>query len=120
MSVRDGLAHNTRSHSHSMPREMPITSLDKLEISPSTMPAVETTRKLAKPSDKPITGSTKMQHIVNIFQHPLFDKENHFTKKANTLIKFQDNINDNKYNLWWFEFLSRAMDYDCCLFDQFF
>ena len=76
---------------------MPITSLDKLEISSSTMPAVETTRKLAKLNDKPITGNTKMQRIVNIFQHPLFDKENHPTKRANTLIEFQDNINDNKY-----------------------
>ena len=100
-----------------MPGEMPTTSSNELDISPSTMLTVEnTTRKSAKPSDKPITGCTK--HILKIFQHPLFDKENHPIKGANTLENLQDNINNNKYDPWWFEFLSRAIDYDHCLFDQ--
>ena len=93
----DGLAHNTWLHSHSMPGGMPTTSSDKLEIDPSTMPAVETTKKPVKPSDKPIIDSTKVQHIVNIFQHSLFDKENHSAEGANTLKDLQNNINDNKY-----------------------
>ena len=98
---------------------MPTTSPDKLEIGPSTIPAVEnTTRKPAKPSDKPIIGrATKVQHSLKISQHPLFDKENHPTEGANTLKDLQDNTNNNEYGPWWFEFLSRAMDYDRHLFD---
>ena len=119
MSLRDGLAHNTQSCSHSMLGEIPTTSPNKLEIDPSMMPTVEdTTRKPAEPSDRPITGRTKAKHILKISQHPLFDKENHLTEGANTLGDLQDNINNDKYGLWWFEFLSRAMNYDCCLFDQ--
>ena len=58
------------------------------------MPAVEdTTRKLGKLSDKPITGRTKL--ILKISQHPLFDKENHPTEGANTLGNLQDDINNN-------------------------
>ena len=118
MSLRDRLAHNIRSHSNSMSGGMPITSPNELEIGPSTMPTVEdTTRKPVEPNDKLITGSTKVQCILKISQHPLFDKENHPTKGVNTLIELQDNINNDKYDPWWFKFLSRAMDYDCCLFD---
>ena len=100
-----------------MPGGIPTTSPDELKIGPSTMLAVEDTmRKSGKPSDKPITGRTK--RVLKIFQHPLFNKENHPTEGANTLKDLWDNINNNKYGLWWFEFLSRAMDYDRCLFDQ--
>ena len=64
----DGPAHNIRLRSYNMPGGMPTTSRNKLEISPSTMPTVDTTRKPAKPSDKPITGKmTKVQHILKIF-----------------------------------------------------
>ena len=84
-----------------MPGEVPTTSLNKLEIVSSTMPTVptveDTTRKPAEPNDKPITGSTK--HILKISQHPLFDKKNHPTEGANTLVEFQNNINNNKYVL---------------------
>ena len=98
---------------------MPTTSPDKLEIGLSTMPTVEdATKKLIEPSDRPITGSTKAKRILKISQHLLFEKENHPTGEANTLEDLQDNINNNKYGLWWFEFLSRAIDYDRCLFDQ--
>ena len=83
------------------------------------MPAVEdTTRKLAEPSDKSIIGkTTKVQRNLKISQHPLLDKENHPTKGANILEDLWDNINNNKYGPWWFKFLSRAMNYDCRLFD---
>ena len=53
-----------------------------------------------------------------ISQHPLFDKEHHPIEGVNTLAEFQNNINNDKYDLWWFEFLSRVMNYDGCLFDQ--
>ena len=79
---------------------MSTTSPDKLEIGSNTMPAVETTRKPAEPSDKPITGSTKLQCILNISQHPLFDKEKHPTEGATTLVDLQDHINDNEYDPW--------------------
>ena len=99
---------------------MPITSPNKLEISTSIVPAVEDImKKPAESSDKPITGkTTKVQCSLKISQHPLFDKENHLIKGANTLKDLQDNINNNVYGLWWFEFLSKAMDYDRHLFDQ--
>ena len=118
----NGLAYNTRSRSHSMPEEMPTTSLNELEIGSSTLPTVEDTiKKPAEPSDKSVTGrTTKVQCSLKISQHPLFDKENHPTKRANTLEDLQDNINDDKYSSWWFEFLSKAMDYDRRLFDQFY
>ena len=78
---------------------MLTTSSDELEIDSSTIPAVEDTmKKPAELSDKPITGrTTKVQRSLKISQHPLFNKENHPTKGANTLEDFQDNINDNKY-----------------------
>ena len=80
---------------------MSTTSPNKLEISPSTVPAVkDTMKKSAKLSDKPITSRTKVQRIVNTFQHPLFDKENHPAKGANTLGELWDNINNNKYGFW--------------------
>ena len=112
----DGPAYNTWSCSHNMQGKMPIISLNKLEIGPSMMPTVEDiTRKLAKPSDKPVTS--RIKHILKISQHPLYNNENYSTKEANTLIKLWNNINDDKYGPWWFEFLSRAIDYDCHLFD---
>ena len=115
----DRSAHNTRSRSHNISGRMLTISPDELEISPSTVPAVEnTTKKPAEPNDKPITGRTKAQHTFKIFQHPLFNKENHPTKGANILEDLQDDINNNEYSPWWFEFLSRAIDYDCHLFDQ--
>ena len=79
-----------------MPGGMPTTSPDKLKIGPSTMPAVEDTmRKPGEPSDKPITGKTK--RVLKIFQHPLFDKENHPTEEVNTFGNFRDDINNDEY-----------------------
>ena len=97
----DGPAHNTQSRSHSMSERMPTTSPDELKIGLSTMPAVEDTiKKSIKPSDKFITGSTKAKRTLNISQHPLFNKENHLTKGANTLVELQDNINNNNNGPW--------------------
>ena len=100
-----------------MLEEMPITSPNELKIGLSTILVVENTTKPGEPSDKPITDKTKVQRTLKIFQHPLFDKENHSTEGVNTLEDFQDNINDNEYGSWWFEFLSKAIDYDCRLFN---
>ena len=94
----DGPTHNTRLSSYSIPREMLIISLNKLETDPSTMSTVEvTTKKSVKLSDRSITGSTKAKCILKISQHFLFDKENYPTEGVNTLKDFRDNINDNKY-----------------------
>lgn len=102
-----------------MPGGMPTTSPDELEIGTSTMPTAEnTTKKPVEPSANPITSSTKVQHVLNISQHPLFEKGNHPTEGANTFAEFQDDINDEEYGPWWFEFLSRTMDYDRRLFDR--
>ena len=81
MSLRDRSAHNTQSHSYSMPGKMSTTSFDELEIGPNIMSTMDTTRKPAKPSDKPI----KIQCFLKISQYPLFDKKNHPTKRASTL-----------------------------------
>lgn len=97
---------------------MPTTSPDELEISTSTMPTAEDTTKPVEPNTKPSTTKIKMQHVLNISQHPLFEKEDHPTEGANTFTEFQDDINDEEYGPWWFEFLSRAMDYNRRLFDQ--
>ena len=102
-----------------MLRRIPTASPNKLEIGPSTVLVVEDTmKKPAEPSDKLITGrTTKVQRSLKISQHPLFDKENHPTKGANIFKDLQDNINNDEYGSWWFEFLFKAMDYDHCLFD---
>ena len=81
---------------------MSTASPNELEISPSTVPAVEDTmKKPAESSDKPITSrTTKIQCTLKISQHPLFDKENHPTERVNTLKDLQNNINNNKYGSW--------------------
>lgn len=59
-----------------------------------------------------------MPRVINISQHPLFDKKNHPTEEVNSLEELHDATEDADYGPFWFQFLSRAMDYYRRLFDR--
>ena len=93
-------------------------SFDELELS-TVQPTLEKNKqKLIEPAKEPITiYKAKTPLVINIFQHPLYDKKTHLTSGVKSLEELHEVIK-NANGPFWFEFLSKAIDYNHRLFNQ--
>ena len=84
------------------------------ELEPSIVqPKLEKGKqKSIEPAKGPTTTSeAKTSLVINISQHPLYDKKTHPTPGVKSLEELHQATKDAD-GPFWFEFLSKAMDYD--------
>ena len=117
MTLKGKPAQGICLQQYSMPGG-PSPSLNKFELG-TVQPTLEKDKqKLIEPAKGPtITYEAKITFAINIFQHPLYDKKTHPTSGVKSLEEFHEATKDAD-RPFWFEFLSKAMDYNYGLFNQ--
>ena len=99
-----------------MPGE-PSPSPNELKLSTVQPTLGKDKQKSIEPAKEPTTTyEAKTLLVINIFQHSLYDKKTHTTPGVKSLEELHEAIKDAD-RPFWFEFLSKAMDYDQALFN---
>ena len=117
MTSKSEPVQGIRLQQYSMPGGSSL-SLNELESS-IVQPTLEKSKQKLIEPDKELTSTNKSKTplVINIFQHPLYDKKTHSTPGVKSFEKLHEAIKDADRSFW-FEFLSKAMDYNHGLFNQ--
>ena len=89
--------------------EKPSPSPDELELSTIQQTLEKNKQKLIKSAKRPTTTyKAKTLLVINIFQHPLYDKKSHPTPGVKSFEELYKAIKDAN-RPFWFKFLSKAI-----------